>query len=236
MITLITYPAGWGEHSLSPFCTKAILLLNASGLPWVRKDTLDPRKYPNQKLPAIDVDGRIIGDSENIRAYLANAGHDMDAHLSPSDRAEALVWQRLSEEHLYYQLVLDRWANPKVWPHVKRDYFGNLPFPVRHILPNILRRNVVAGLTFMGHARQSPEMRMARIEQDLNAIQTRLADQAFLFGNLPCSVDAGLCAVLGAMQATPVDTALKRRVADDARLMSYIDRVKAVTTPSSVAA
>jgi len=46
MITLITYAPSFGEPAASPFCTKAIWLLDMSGLAWQREDTADPRKGP----------------------------------------------------------------------------------------------------------------------------------------------------------------------------------------------
>ena len=50
MLTLVTYPAGLGAFSLSPFCVKAALLLQTSGQPWQRRDSVDPRKTPHGKL------------------------------------------------------------------------------------------------------------------------------------------------------------------------------------------
>ena len=224
-MTLVTFPAGWGEPSQSPFCTKAIYLLNLAGADWSREDVLDPRPFPQGKLPVLRVDGRIIADTDNIRAYLAEIGHDVDAHLGDEARSELVAWQRLSEEHLYHQLMQDRWGSDAVWPHIRSAYFGSMPMPLRQIVPGLLRRRVLAGLTYMGHARQDERSRVGRVDRDLQALVMRLGDTSFLFGDKPSSADASLGAMLGAMQAGPVETALIKRVKGDVALTGYIERV-----------
>jgi len=66
MITLLTFRPAFGQPAASPFCVKAIGMLNIAGVAWQREDMDDPRKMPNQKLPVIRVNGELIADSENI--------------------------------------------------------------------------------------------------------------------------------------------------------------------------
>lgn len=225
MLTLYILPKQWGALSASPFSIKAIYMLNASGLDYRLVEESDPRKFPQGKLPAIEADGQIIGDSDNIRAYLVERGHDMDVHLTDQQRAEGVAWQRLAEEHLYHQIVLDRWLNETTWPLIRQAYFGSLPFPISKIIPALLRRNVRAGLTYMGHTRQSPEMRTGRVLQDLEAIKAKIRTQHFLFGDRPSSFDATLGAMLESMRASPRPTSLSATVTDDEILSAYADRV-----------
>ncbi|MEP1538979.1 MAG: glutathione S-transferase family protein [Paracoccaceae bacterium] len=227
MITLVTYPSGWGQPSLSPFCVKAMYLLNKSGLEWEVLETNDPRSFPRGKLPALKVGKQTIGDSDAIRAYIAEHGADMDAHLTPVERADARAYQRMSEEHLYYQIVRDRWANDNVWPEVLRTYFDSIPAFIRGFVTRKLRRNVVQGLNFLGHERSTEQERMMRIEQDLQAILSRLKGQKFLFGDTPCSSDASLGPMLAAAKATPVATTLSKRIETDTAICAYVDRVAA---------
>ena len=227
MITLYNLPPGWGAPSLSPFCIKAIYMLNAAGVDYEIEDVDDPRRFPQGKLPAIKAGNRIIGDSDNIRAYLSEIGHDIDAHLTDQQKAEGVAWQRLCEEHLYYHQVLDRWLSPDLWPRLKKDYFGSMPFPVKHIIPYVLRRSIRAGLFYLGHARQSEKMRHARLNQDLDAIRTRLSDRVFLFGDEPSTFDASLGAMLRAMRSVPLKTPVSTRVLEDEVLVAYADRVAA---------
>ncbi|MEP3638540.1 MAG: glutathione S-transferase family protein [Paracoccaceae bacterium] len=221
----MTYPKGWGQPSLSPFCVKAMYLLNASGLEWEALETNDPRSFPRGKLPALKVGKQTIGDSDAIRVYLAEHGADLDAHLTLVEHADARAYQRMAEEHLYYQVVLDRWANDTVWPVVVRTYFDSIPAFIRGFVTRKLRRNVVQGLSFLGHERSTEQERMARIEQDLQAILSRLKGRQFLFGDTPCSTDASLGPMLAAAKATPVATTLSKRIETDTEICAYIDRV-----------
>ncbi|XDA98292.1 glutathione S-transferase family protein [Sulfitobacter sp. LCG007] len=227
MITLLTYPAAFGEFSISPFCTKAAWLLNASGLRWVREDTLDPRKMPHGKLPAVRIADRIIADSETIRAHLETEGASFDAELSELDRANARAFTRMADEHLYFHLLQDRWSNDAVWSRIRDTFFGELPRPLRGLVSGMVRREVLKGLKAQGTGRFSEAERMARIEQDLGAIAARLWQGSFLFGSKPCSADASVAAMLSGMRATPEATALQRRISGDMQLCAYIDRTAA---------
>lgn len=73
MLKLITFPVAFGEPSASPFCVKAMCLLQFSGVNWTPKFTSDPRKIPNGKLPILINGGKTIADSDGIRAHLEKA-------------------------------------------------------------------------------------------------------------------------------------------------------------------
>ena len=225
MITLITYPPAFGEPAPSPFCVKAMYLLNASGFQWQRQDTKDPRKWPSGKLPAISVDGQVIGDSDNIRAYLEAKGADFDAGLSDIDKATSRAFIRMAEEHIYFHILLDRWDNEAVWPLIRDTYFNEMPKFIRGTIAGSIRRNVVKGMHAQGLGRLTAEERLARLEPDLQAIATRLWQGPFLFGQTATAADASVGAMLRGGRSTPVETPLSRRIADDTILSEYTDRV-----------
>lgn len=227
MITLMTYPPAFGQTASSPFCVKAIWLLNMSGQRWIREDTFDPRKMPKQKLPVLQVDDKLIADSENIRACLEGQGADFDAGLSEIEKSNSRALIRMAEEHLYFHLVLDRWGDDTVWPVIRDTYFAAIPKPLRGLITRRLRRSVLQGSQFQGLGRFSAGERLERIEPDLRALSTRLWQGPFLFGNRPTAADASVAAMLAAMRATPGMTLLKRRVSEDPILSRYIDRAEA---------
>ena len=227
MITLITYPANFGEPSASPFCTKAIYLLNMSGVKWQREDSNDPRKWPKAKLPAITVDGRTIGGSDGLYTYLTEQGADLDKGLSDNDKSTSHALLRMAEEHMYFHIVLDRWGNDTVWPTVRDAYFHEIPKWPRLMITSGLRRALIKGMQAQGLGRLTPTERMARLEPDLNAISQRLANAPFLFGDTPNHADASVVAMLGAMRSTPVTTELTQRIGSDAILSAYVDRMPA---------
>lgn len=226
MITLLTYRPTFGETASSPFCTKAIWLLNMAGVEWEREDLSDPRTMPHQKLPAIRVGGRIIPDSDNIRSYIEGLGVDFDTGLSDMERATSRAFIRMAEEHMYFHIVLDRWADDSVWPVIRDTYFDVVPRPIRGLVTNRLRRACLQGMAQQGLGRLTPQERMDRIEPDLAAITTRLWHGQYLFGDLPTAADASVAAMLGAMRATPGETLLRTRIAGDDVLCRYIDRAK----------
>ncbi len=232
MITLLTYPAMFGEFSASPFCTKAAYLLALSGQEWQREDTLDPRKMRYGKLPVIRVPEGLIADSDAIRAHLEVQGASFDDGLSVMDKATARAFIRMAEEHLYFNLVLDRWQDDAVWPMVRDAYFVEIPKPLRGLITRKLRRNLLAGMHAQGLGRFSAEDRLARVDLDLQAIATRLWQGKYLFGDTPSAADCSVAAMLGAMRATPVKTHLSERVSTDALLCEYADRM-AATLPSA---
>lgn len=226
MITLLTYKPAFGEPTASPFCLKAIWLLNMAGQPWQREDLDDPRKMPHAKLPAIRVDGKIIPDSDNIRTHLESLGADFDAELSDMEKSTSRAFIRMAEEHMYFHIVLDRWADESVWPTIRDTYFAMIPKALRGLVTGGMRRGLLKGMNAQGLGRLTPEQRMARIEPDLAAITTRLWHGPYLFGEKPTAADASVAAMLSNMRATPGKTLLKMRVAEDEILCRYIDRVQ----------
>lgn len=225
MLTLLTYRKGFGQFSLSPFCVKAAYLLQHSGQRWQRQDLNDPRKMPHGKLPVLKTEARLIADSDSIRLWLQEQGADFDPGLSDIQKGQAQAVIRMAEEHLYFQLVMDRWGNDAVWPTIRETLFKDIPGLLRKPIANSLRRNLIKGLTTQGIARFSEQERMVRLNRDLQAIGSLLQEAPFLFGDLPTSADFSVAPILAAMRSTPVQTQVTRRVNDDPVLTGYLDRV-----------
>lgn len=226
MITLLTYPPAFGQFSGSPFCIKAAHLLNFSGQHWKREDTLDPRMMPHQKLPVIRAEDQLIADSDMIRAYLESQGARFDAGLSDIDRATSRAFIRMAEEHIYFHIVLDRWANEDAWPEVRETYFASVPKLIRSMVANRIRKNLLSAMRAQGLGRFTTEQRLARLEPDLDAIVARLWQNRFLFGNTPTAADASVGPMLSAALASPGKTAMSSRIRENAVLMGYIERVE----------
>jgi len=237
MITLLTFAPSFGEPSASPFCVKAIWLLNMSGQSWTRQDLADPRKMPKAKLPAIRHGDALIPDSDSIRAHMESLGEEFDAGLSDMEKATSRAFIRMAEEHMYFHIVMDRWGNDAVWPTIRDEYFQSIPRILRGVITHKLRKECLRGMHAQGLGRLSPAERMARLEPDLMAITTRLWHGAFLFGDHPTAADTSVAAMLSNMRATPGKTLLKTRIAEDEILCRYIDRMQlAMRDPDANAA
>ena len=230
MITLITYRAGFGQLSFSPFCIKAIWLLQAAGVKWQREDTNDPRKFPYAKLPAIRTPGGIIGDSHNIQTYLERQGVDFWGDVR--DRGTGQAFIRMAEEHIYFHLLLDRWGNDQIWPIIRENYFSDIPRLLRKPIANGLRKTTLKGLQTQGIGRFTPQERLDRIEPDLAAIASRLDGQPYLMGDRISLPDYSVAAMLTMATAAPLPTLLSERVANDAVLTDYANRVAERMAPA----
>lgn len=225
MITLYTFASGFGQFSYSPFCTKAGWLLNLAGVEWTREDIKDPRKMPMGKLPAIGLtDGTIIPDSDNIRNHLEELGHDFDAGLSTKEKATSRAFIRMTEEHIYFHQVMDRWGNDANWEIIRKEYFGFLPFLIRGAVTSKLRRSLMRSMHGIGLGRMTVQQRLERITPDLEAITDQLGDRPFMFGDKPTAADVSVGAMIGAIIASPFPTPLSKRVSGDAVLNAYATR------------
>lgn len=227
MITLITFPAAFGEPAASPFCVKAMALLNIAGVAWQREDTNDPRKMPYQKLPVIRVAGQLIGDSDNIRRHLEAKGADFDPGLSDVQKAQSRALVHMAESNFYWHQLLDRWENDEVWAVLRETFFVDIPKPLRGLISGRIRAAQLKAGKAQGLGRFTAIQRLERIEPDLQAIATLVQD-GYLLGDQVTSADISIAAVLAGMIATPVQTPLQQRVANDAVLAAYVARVSPV--------
>ncbi|MEQ3745801.1 MAG: glutathione S-transferase family protein [Henriciella sp.] len=232
MITLTIYPESFGEPSASPFCTKALCMLKTTGLAFQIDESPDPRKAPKQKLPMIEHDGHIIPDSEQIREHIeAAADHDFNAGLSDEQRGVADAVTRMLEEHFYFAVVADRWANDANWAHVKKAFFSDIPALLRPIITRSIRKQALGQLNGQGIGRHSEAERFGRARRDVVSIRTILGDKPFLFGDAPTAADYTAVPMLRASIATPVPTMLSDFIRGEDKIMSYLERGKEALYP-----
>jgi glutathione S-transferase len=235
MLELLTFRAAFGQPSGSPFCVKAMCMLQMAGVEWQRVDMDDPRRMPSGKLPVLREGTTLIPDSEGIRTYLESRGADFEPGLTPPEKAASRAIVRMADEHLYFLVLQDRWGNDRVWPHLRAAYFRSIPALFRGIVTPLIRADVLRGLRAQGIGRLSDDQRMARAEADLTALGTLVSAQDFLFGARPTAADCSVAPMLVAMTASPVPTALSTRVSQDHVLSAYCRRVtEAIYPPTGV--
>ncbi len=225
MLNLLTFPTHFGEPGGSPFCLKAICLLNMSGQDW-KGSHADVRKMPKAKLPVLKVGDTLIPDSENIRAYLEQQGADFDKGLTDSERAASRAIIRMAEEHLYFHLVADRWLRDDVWPTTRDTFFGMIPKAMRGFITGKIRKTLRAGLHTQGIGRFTEVERAERVAKDLEAIKLQLGDRSYLFGDAPTAADASVCPMLSGLASVPLPTEVSSLVKDDDMLTGYIARMR----------
>jgi glutathione S-transferase len=237
VIRLHQFPSAFGLPNLSPFCMKVEAWLRLAGLPYEVVVTPAPFKAPLGKLPVVTDGGRTIPDSHTILEELGRAhGVDLDAKLSPAERATALAFTRLCSEHLYWAVVYARWGDPPGWAVVRPVFFGFLPGAVRSLVAGLARRGTLKQLRGHGLGRHPPAEIYRRGVQDLEALSDFLAGKSFMFGDRPTSLDATVFAFVANVLDVPVDTPLKRAAAARPNLVEYCRRMKARCFPEPKAA
>ena len=232
MINLTVYPAAFQEPTASPFCMKSLCMLRAAGLPHTLIETPDPRAAPKGKLPFIEVDGQRIADSEQIRAMIeTNADLDFDADLSERERGISRAIIRMVEEHVYFAIVADRWAEDDNLVHIRATFFAQIPRPLRCMITHFIRKQALRDLAGQGMGRHSPEERFDRVRRDVIAIREVLGDQPFLFGETATAADYSVVPMLRASIVTPIEKPLGRFIKNDPALMAYVDRFMSAHYP-----
>lgn len=235
MIKITVYPAAFGQPSASPFCVKSLCMLHAAGLAYEIEETADPRKAPKSKLPVIEVDGKIISDSEDIRAHIETAADiDFDENLSDRDRAISRAIIRMVEEHIYFAIVADRWLQDDNWVFVRAEFFKDIPALLRGIITSSIRKQVARQLEGQGIGRHSPAERFDRVRRDIIALRDLLADKPFMLGDRPTAVDYSVAPMLAAAIGTPIEKPMAKFIKATPNLMEYVTRVTDGCYPAGI--
>ena len=224
MLTLITFPASFGEPSHSPFCVKAMILLQMSGQPWQREDIANPSSMPHGKLPVLRANGELIPDSEFIEGWLTEQGADFYPDCSSEQKAIGHSITRMVEESLRLTLVHDRWLHDQNWAHIGPLFFEAVPRPIRKLIARKARKSVKAGLMSHGIARMSAEQRLQKVDNDLNALEQIIGTNDFMLGAAPTAVDAAVLPVLSMIDRLPVETAITQLVRSKGWVKGYLQR------------
>lgn len=225
-IQLFGSQPAWGNPDLSPFVAKLETWLRMAGLPYEKKRG-NPPGAPKGKIPYVIVDGVKLGDSQKIIEELTQRHQvQLDAHLTPQQKATALAVRRMVEEGLYFVLMRARWIEPDGWVEQQKAFGGMVPAMIRPFLLPFIRGKVREKLDGQGTGRHSRDEALAIGVADLQALETILGDQPFLLGEQPTSVDATVYAFLSGAQKHPVDSPL-RQAASTPRLLAYVERMQA---------
>jgi glutathione S-transferase len=229
MIELHQFPPAYGLPNASPFCMKVENYLRMAGLPYVLANGFELSKAPKGKLPFIIDEGRVIADSGIIIDYLKAAyGDPLDAHLNARERALALAFTRMMDEHLYWSAgIYPRWIEAQGWEITRVESFQSLPFPIRHIAPLMARRAIKKEFWGHGMGRHAREEIYALACADIAALADFLGGQAFFLGDQPTTLDAAAYAHLANILWSPFDTPAQAHAQARANLQAYCLRMKA---------
>ena len=225
-VVVVQFPDVWGRN-VSPFGLKLETWLRLAEIPYTVEPSTDLRKAPKGKLPYIRDEGRLVGDTSLIIDYLkASRGIDPDAGLGPRERAEALMLQRLFEDHFYFILVYSRWIDDAGWKTLHPAFFGRVPFPAGRLAAGHFRRRVGRMLQLQGISRHRADEIYAMARADLAAVADYLGDRPFLMGEQLTTVDAVAYAFLATVIYLPFETELKRIALEFPTLVTYCEAME----------
>ena len=130
MLELHVFGPAFGQPDPSPFCMKGIILMEMSGLPYTRvRGNL--QKAPKGKFPVLVDEGEVIPDTSFIRLHLERKhGIDFDHGLSAEQRGLAWAVEKMLEDHLYWHIVQERWADAANFDRGPRHFFSAVPTPL----------------------------------------------------------------------------------------------------------
>ncbi|MBD9355443.1 glutathione S-transferase family protein [Methylomonas albis] len=227
MITLYQFPRAWNIPNPSQFCVKLETYLRMAGIEYRVAETL-PLYAPLGKLPFIEDNGQKLADSRLIIRYLQQYyGDSLDEHLLAEQRAQALAWQRLLEEHLYWVCMYSRWQyGSENWQINKQAIFQGLPQPMMDIVAAIYRLRIRGQLRGHGIGRLPAADIFELGLRDVAALSAALHGKTFLLGNRPSSVDASAYGILINLIACPISSPVKDYALSQAALVDYCRRMQ----------
>jgi glutathione S-transferase len=231
MITLYKFGPAFGLTDPSPFVAKAETLLKLANLPY-RTAKAQFRKAPKGKVPYIEDDGELIGDSTLIRWHLEKKyGVDFERGLSPSERATAWAFEKMAEDHLYWAAVGERWLNEANFDRGPRAFFASAPAPIRPLIIALVRRKVRRAMRAHGMGRHSKEEIAALGTRSVDAIADFLGDKKFFMGDHPFGVDATMFAFAAGGLCPLFAGPLQQAAARHDNLKRYVGRMAASFYP-----
>ena len=226
MIELYQFAPAWGLPDPSPFCIKLELYLKMAGLPYQLITENDTRKGPKGKIPFIRDAGKTIGDSELIIQHLKTQyGDHVDGSLTVDQRARGHLIDRMLHDSTYWVLLYCRWMEDSGYSAVRQALFAGMPWPLRAIVPPLLRRGLRRTLIGQGLGRHDRDQIFSFGFAQMDTLSVLLGDKPYLLGDLPCSADATAHGFIMSFVGPPIDNPMRDRIRRSANLMAYYQRM-----------
>lgn len=237
-IKVHTFSAMWkGLPAAGPFDIKLLAWMNLAGIPYEQVFEDDTRKGPKRKNPWIELDGERIGDTEIIIEHLVQRfGVDLDAGLSPHERALGLAWRRTFEEHFHQVLEWELLVHPAGAAFMKAGAKASLPPVIGTLLFRMMQRGIVRQLYARGLGRHSPDIIERKGRADIDALSDFLAERPYLVVDRAVTADTAVFGLIAPMIYWPMQTPVAEyaRKVDNVRL--YCDRMRALCFHQSTSA
>lgn len=209
LVTLHVFKGSGITVSSSPFSSKMEMYCRLAGIPHEIKEA-DHNKAPKSKVPYIEHDGNIVGDSQLIIRYLENTFNVSHmsglggtknpfvpfAKLSTVDRARSELIRVLCEQDLYWGILSIKWAgrggvckSESAWQGTVENYFDAIPSALRGIITSMIRVSVLRDAWGQGLCRHSPDDQLYMLKRSVETLSTTLGSQTYMLGTFPSECD-----------------------------------------------
>jgi glutathione S-transferase len=227
MITLYTFGPKFGLPDPSPFALKSEVQLKMARLGY-QLEFGGLQRAPKGKLPYLDDDGTVVADSVFIRDYVEKTYRiDLDAGLSPEQKAVAWAVERMVEDHLYWAIIHLRWAVKENFDKGPTQFFDAIPEPARGEVREQARQRTIANLQAHGLGRHSQGEIADQAGRSLTALAGILGDKPYLMGDAPSGSDASVFGAVAALLSPLFDSPIRDAAEAHPNLVDYRDRMMA---------
>jgi hypothetical protein len=220
MITLYSYPGLFGVADNNGYGLKVFAFLRLAGLPFIHEHVVDASGAPRGQLPYIEDDGEAIGDSDTIIAHVTRKhGLTIDAGLSQAERDADLLIGRMLDD-LYWVMSYSRWQDEDFWPAFRDALLDQHPELAESALQTARAFNFKR-YHFQGIGRFEPEDAYGRGLADLEVLARLVPADGWLHRRAPTSIDAAIYGFIANIWFYPIDTPLRRLVAERPNLIRH---------------
>ncbi|MGM4919134.1 glutathione S-transferase C-terminal domain-containing protein [Tardiphaga sp. 813_E8_N1_3] len=231
MLTLYSWPDLFGVADNNGYGLKVYAFLRLAGVPFAHEHVLDASAAPRGQLPYIVDDGRTIGDSGTIIAYVIDKhGLTIDADVTPTQRDTNLLITRMLDD-LYWVMSYSRWKDERIFPLFRDAFMAQHPGTDAATLDKARAYNAQR-YHFQGIGRYAPSDAYARGIADLDVLARLVPAEGFLHGPKPTSIDAGIYGFIANIHFYDIDTPLKRCVASHASLIRHCEAIHTLVNAS----
>ena len=225
-VTLYGWPPMFGAQSPSPLVIKAHIQLQMLGVEYLCA-IAELENISKQKAPYVMDDGELIQDSTFIRWHFEKKlGKDLDASLSPEQRATAWGLERMLEDQLYHINLIERWLEDDNFERGPAHFFVGMPEDVRERVIEQVRADIRSSLIGHGILRHSREERMQLATRDIAMLAIHLGDKPYMFGDAPTALDGAGFGFVDTLMAPVFKTELVGIVGEHDNLVAYHARMK----------
>lgn len=218
----------------SPFCDKIRRALHWKGIPYTIRElsmlqvlTRLGRVNPIRKVPALEVDGRVVADSTDIAVFLDQQWPGRP--LFPRDPAERALCHFLedwADESLYYYELRLRFTFAKNRQRWIAALLAHDAPSLRPLFSPLISRSIRQQCAAQGVGRKPEEMVLRDLDRHLDALVAWLAGKSWLVGSGLTLADIAVCAQLRCIDGAEEGHA---RLSARPAIEEWMSRVSAAT-------